>query len=104
MAEPLWRIEHIGILSRVYSKCGRKSSAEISSPAVYWKYLRRHRFEAGLALYWLISNHLRIDTNRGRAISEDYLPSIIRQLRDDYLADFAIPVLFNICVDYGEQL
>lgn len=49
-----------------------------------------------------MADNLLIDVNRERVISRDYLPFIVMQLQTDSLADFAIPVLFNICVDYGK--
>jgi hypothetical protein len=41
------------------------------------------------------------DENRSRVITSNYLPSIILQLKETSLLPFVIPVLFNICVDYG---
>ena len=41
------------------------------------------------------------DDNRGRVVDQNYLPSLIRQLRDPLLVHVAIPVLYNICVDHG---
>jgi hypothetical protein len=31
------------------------------------------------------------------------MPTIISQLQDDTLLAFVIPVLYNVCVDYGES-
>jgi len=42
------------------------------------------------------------DENRARVVTSNYLPSIILQLKDTSLLPFAIPVLYNICVDYGK--
>lgn len=42
------------------------------------------------------------DENRARVVESNYLPSIILQLQDTSLIPFAIPVLYNICIDYGE--
>ncbi len=35
-------------------------------------------------------------------VAANYLPSIINQLKDTSLISFVIPVLYNICIDYGE--
>ncbi|CAG8958675.1 hypothetical protein HYFRA_00011517 [Hymenoscyphus fraxineus] len=40
------------------------------------------------------------DENRARVVSSKSLSSVISQLQDTSLIPFAIPVLFNICVDY----
>ncbi|RDW66446.1 hypothetical protein BP6252_10081 [Coleophoma cylindrospora] len=40
------------------------------------------------------------DENRARVVSSNYLPSIILQLQDTNLLPFAIPVLYNIIIDY----
>jgi hypothetical protein len=37
-------------------------------------------------------------------VASNYLPSIINQLKDTSLFSFAIPVLYNICIDYGMLL
>lgn len=43
-----------------------------------------------------------VDENRARVVASSCLPSIILQLQDTSLLPFAIPVLYNICIDYGE--
>lgn len=40
------------------------------------------------------------DENRSRVVHSNYLRSIIMQLKDTSLLPFAIPVLYNICIDY----
>ncbi|KAJ8069954.1 hypothetical protein OCU04_000360 [Sclerotinia nivalis] len=40
------------------------------------------------------------DENRARVVVSNYVPLIITQLSDTNLLAFAIPVLFNVCVDY----
>jgi len=35
-------------------------------------------------------------------VSANYLPLLISQLQDTSLLPFAIPVLYNICIDYGK--
>lgn len=45
-----------------------------------------------------------VDENRARVVNSSYLPSIILQLKDTSLLPFAIPVLYNICIDYGKSL
>jgi hypothetical protein len=35
-------------------------------------------------------------------VASNYLPSIISNLKDVPLLPFAIPVLYNICIDYGK--
>ncbi|KAI9845046.1 MAG: hypothetical protein M1838_001926 [Thelocarpon superellum] len=40
------------------------------------------------------------DENRSRVVTQDHLPSIIKQLDDPSLVYVAIPVLYNICFDY----
>lgn len=42
------------------------------------------------------------DENRGRLVADNRLNSVIRQLSDDSLIPFTIPVLYNIMVDYGK--
>jgi hypothetical protein len=41
------------------------------------------------------------DENREIVVSKNYLPSIIALINETPLLPFVIPVLFNICVDYG---
>ena len=41
------------------------------------------------------------DENRARVVAANYLPSVIRHLSDTSLLPFVIPVLYNICIDYG---
>jgi hypothetical protein len=36
-------------------------------------------------------------------VAPNFLHSIIIQLRDSSLLPFAIPVLYNICIDYGKS-
>ncbi|KAL1858287.1 hypothetical protein VTK73DRAFT_7862 [Phialemonium thermophilum] len=40
------------------------------------------------------------DENRAIVVQSNYLPSLINLLADDSLLSYAIPVLYNICVDY----
>ncbi|KUJ20717.1 ARM repeat-containing protein [Mollisia scopiformis] len=40
------------------------------------------------------------DENRARVVASNYFPSIILQLQDTSLLPFAVPVLYNICIDY----
>ncbi|KAI9820212.1 MAG: hypothetical protein M1827_005834 [Pycnora praestabilis] len=40
------------------------------------------------------------DENRQRVSSQSWFPSLIRQLRDSTLVYVAVPVIYNICVDY----
>ncbi|KAJ6439756.1 Armadillo-type fold domain containing protein [Purpureocillium lavendulum] len=40
------------------------------------------------------------DENRGRVVADNRLNSVIRQLSDESLIPFTIPVLYNIMVDY----
>lgn len=40
--------------------------------------------------------------NRQRVVSRNGLPHIIRCLQDVSLIDVAVPVLFNICTDFGQ--
>lgn len=42
-----------------------------------------------------------LDANRESVVSQEFLLPIIKQLRNDSLANLVIPVLYNICVDYG---
>lgn len=42
------------------------------------------------------------DENRGRLVADNRLNSVIRQLSDESLIPFTIPVLYNIMVDYGK--
>ncbi|KAI0129707.1 GTP binding protein [Xylariales sp. AK1849] len=41
------------------------------------------------------------DENRARVVAADCLPKIVNLLNNDSVLAFVIPVLFNICVDYG---
>jgi hypothetical protein len=41
------------------------------------------------------------DENRARVVSKGSLRPIIALLKDRSLVPFVIPVLFNICFDYG---
>lgn len=45
---------------------------------------------------------IHLDENRARLVATNYMPSLILQLNDSSLIPFAIPVLYNICVDYGK--
>ncbi|KAI0175128.1 armadillo-type protein [Pestalotiopsis sp. NC0098] len=40
------------------------------------------------------------DENRARVVASNCMPRIVNLINDDTLLNFAIPVLFNICVDY----
>lgn len=42
------------------------------------------------------------DENRARVVDGNHLASIMRQLQDEDLIPYTIPVLFNILVDYGK--
>lgn len=42
------------------------------------------------------------DQNRQRVVAVGCLPNIVKLLRDDSIIPLVAPVLFNICVDYGE--
>lgn len=44
---------------------------------------------------------IEIDENRARVVASNCMPLIITQLSDTNLLAFAIPVLYNVCVDYG---
>ena len=44
-----------------------------------------------------------LDKNRARVVSGNYLPILISQLDNTSLLPFAIPVLYNICIDYGKS-
>lgn len=43
------------------------------------------------------------DDNRARVVEGNYLARIVFLLGDDSTLAFVIPVLYNICVDYGES-
>lgn len=45
-----------------------------------------------------------VDENRARVVASNSLHSINFQLQDTSLLSFTIPVLYNICVDYGMSL
>jgi hypothetical protein len=53
----------------------------------------------GIACEW---SSPPIDENRARVVSLNCFPSIIAQLDDSSTLPFAIPVLYNICLDYRE--
>ncbi|QSZ35406.1 hypothetical protein DSL72_008276 [Monilinia vaccinii-corymbosi] len=40
------------------------------------------------------------DENRARVVGSNYIPLIVAQLSDTNLLAYAIPVLYNVCVDY----
>ncbi|KAI4598291.1 hypothetical protein KJ359_003175 [Pestalotiopsis sp. 9143b] len=40
------------------------------------------------------------DENRARVVASNCMPRIVNLINDDTLLAFAVPVLFNICVDY----
>lgn len=42
------------------------------------------------------------DENRARIVASNAMSSLILQLQDVTLIAFAIPVLYNICIDYGK--
>lgn len=42
------------------------------------------------------------DENRARVVAGNLLASVTRQLADDTLIPFTVPVLYNILVDYGK--
>lgn len=44
------------------------------------------------------------DENRARLVQDNRLETVIRELQDESLIPFTIPVLFNILVDYGKSL
>lgn len=44
-----------------------------------------------------------LDENRERVVVSNYIPSIITHLKDTSLLPFVIPVLYNICIDYGKS-
>lgn len=46
---------------------------------------------------------MHADENRARVIDSNHLGSIISLLSNDSLLAFVIPVLYNICVDYGKD-
>lgn len=46
--------------------------------------------------------YLYADMNRETVIARKSLPIIIGQLQHTTLANLAIPVLYNICFDYGD--
>ena len=45
-----------------------------------------------------------IDKNRQRLVEAECLPKIVNLLQDNDYILLVVPVLFNICVDYGEYL
>lgn len=42
------------------------------------------------------------DANRARVVEGDDLKIVVDQLKDESVLPYAIPVLFNILVDYGK--
>ena len=51
----------------------------------------------------IISNSF-IDENRARVVANGTISTIIGLLSEKPLLPFVIPVLFNICVDYGTSV
>lgn len=43
------------------------------------------------------------DINRELAISQAYLPSLVRHVKNPRLSNIIIPVIYNICNDYGQS-
>jgi hypothetical protein len=41
------------------------------------------------------------DENRERVLHYAILPNVLQQLQDPELVSVAVPVVYNICVDYG---
>ncbi|KAH8598786.1 armadillo-type protein [Bisporella sp. PMI_857] len=59
------------------------------------------RYNLKVHLLRLIGNSCAdTDENRARVVAANSLPAIISQLKDTSLIPFAIPVLYNICLDY----
>lgn len=62
----------------------------------------RHR----LRFHSSVSNtsfaYLYADMNRETVVARKSLPIIVEQLQHTPLANLAIPVLYNICFDYGD--
>ncbi len=56
-------------------------------------------------IYAVYSGHdlinMDLDTNRECVVSRGFILPIIKQLQNESLAELALPVLYNICVDYG---
>jgi hypothetical protein len=44
------------------------------------------------------------DENRARVVGGNYIPVIMSYLSDPDMVPFAVPVLYNIMVDYGMKL
>jgi hypothetical protein len=42
------------------------------------------------------------DKNRERIVSDQTIPAIIKHFDNPPVAKIAVPVTFNICVDYGK--
>jgi hypothetical protein len=50
---------------------------------------------------WLMTRACSPDSNRQRIASQNHLQLIIQQLHNPRLSTIVVPVLFNICSDYG---
>lgn len=48
----------------------------------------------------MLTNYL--DVNREQAIAPEYLPSLINEVKRQRLLFIAVPVIYNICNEYGE--
>jgi hypothetical protein len=51
----------------------------------------------------LADRHRSPDTNRQRVVECTGIEPIMRHLDDDDLFELAVPVLYNICVDFGKS-
>lgn len=70
---------------------------------VNWKHVCRHRYVTPKSPHSPANPYLQ-DENRARVVSRGSLQAIIALLKDKSLVPFVVPVLFNICFDYGMWL
>lgn len=55
-----------------------------------------------LFLINLLKKKICLDPNRESVVSQGFILPITKQLQNDTLAKLVIPVLYNICIDYGK--
>lgn len=70
---------------------------------VNWKHVCGHRYVTPKSPQ-SPANQYPQDENRARVVSRGSLQAIIALLKDKSLVPFVVPVLFNICFDYGMWL
>jgi len=101
MARALWPDGSLGFFPSDYcnQRCTRRYF--IAFPATGWKLLCRHKYVLQYTLWFgTIANHT-IDENRKRVVDRNYTLPIIELFQNPAVMHVAVPVIYNICVDFG---